>query len=496
VLARLTRDGGTLYLLLAIYFAVNAALRIALSGSLEMEESRLVFLAQWLVPGYGGQAPLAVWMLHGATRLIAADLLAVIALENLLLFLAYAFVGWAAFEVIRNRALAITAVLGMVLLPQVVYEAQRDGGASAAALMAAAFFTGAFFAMLHRGSLFGHLLAGLGIGAGLLANYDFALLLVVTLIATLLEPAFRARLVNWRIIVTMAAAGAVLVLHALWLRDNLAPVVAETVARIPHHAAADRMSQVIEGLFSLAAVLVGFFAPTLLVFWIAFGRRFPESWPASSAWTRLVGRIFLLVLVALIALVVFGRASAIHDRWLLPFFFLTPLYFSLKLDALNQTIANAPRRFGMVAVLVLIAVPAVLAIRVPAAAWTGRYTKINLPYRPAIDAILTAAGHPPSLILAEDAELGGNLRLGARNIPVIVPGRSSFENGRGFDGRRPLLVVWRAGADGETPLPEPLAHLLASEIGAGTGTAEPDSVTLPYFYGRAGDVYRLAYIWL
>jgi 4-amino-4-deoxy-L-arabinose transferase-like glycosyltransferase len=490
------RNGGVLYFLLALYFAVNAALRVALQGSLEMEESRLFFLSQWLAPGYGGQAPLAIWMQHGAVLVLGANVLAVIVLENLLLFLAYAFVGLAAFQVIRNKALAIIAVLGMLLLPQVAYELQRDGGATAAVLMATAFFIATLFIMLHRGSFFAHLLAGLGIGVGLLASYDVALLLVAALLLMLLEPAFRARLLNWRMIVTILVAGVVLAPHALWLRDNVDLMVAENLARIPHHAAADPNSQIIEGLFSLVAALVGFFVPTIIVFWLAFGRRFAESWQASSPWTRLLGRTFVLILLALIALVVFGKASAIHDRWLVPFFFMVPLYFSLKLEALNQTIGNAPNRFGAVAILILLAVPVFLAARVPAALWTGRYTAINLPLLSAIPAILAATKNPPSLVMAEDAELAGNLGLGAKMVAIVTPGQSSHEKGYAFDASHPLLLVWRGGADGQAPIPGPLAELLAFQVEAGAVQPMRETIALPYHFGKAGDAYRLSYAWI
>lgn len=496
MLARLMRDRGTLFFLLAIYFAVHAALRLVLQGSFEMEESRLLFLAQWLAPGYGGQAPLAVWLQHGATRLVGASALAVIVLENLLLFLAYVFVGWAAFQVIRNQALAVIAVLGMALLPQVAYELQRDGGASVTILMATAFFIGTLFAMLDRGSFFAHLLAGLGIGVGLLASYDFLLLLVAALMVILLEPTFRARLANWRIIVTIIVAGAVLAAHALWLRDNLDFVIAQNLERLPQNATADQGSQIIAGLFSLAAAVVGFLVPTVLVFWLAFGRRFHESWQASSPWTRLLGRIFVLVLLALVALIVFGGASAVHDRWLVPFFFALPLYFSLKLDALNQTIGNAPKRFGVIAILILIALPVVLAARVPAAYWTGRYTDINAPSQPAMAAILGSDRHAPSLIFAEDPELAGNIRLGAKEIPVVTPGYSSFEKGYRFDENRPLLIIWRGGADGQAPMPEPLKRLLALQVEAGAVKPVPETIALPYHFGKAGDVYRLSYAWI
>lgn len=361
------RDSKTLYFLLAIYFAVNAALRLVLQDALGMEENRLFFLAQQsLAPGYGGQAPLAVWLQHGVIRLSGANPAAVIVLENLLLFLSYAFVGWTAFLVIRNRALAIIAVLGMLLLPEVVYDLQRDGGASVTALMSASFFLATLFAMLARGSFFGYLLAGLGIGAGILASYDFVLLLVAALIAVVLEPAFRNRLANWRMGVTVLVAGAMLAPHAPWLWDNLDLVARQILERVPHHATADQGSQIIEGLFSLGAALVGFFVPSVLVFWLAFGPRFPESWQASSPWTRMLGVIFVLVLLALVALVVFGGAAAVPGRWLAPFYFMVPLYFSLKLDTLNQTIGNAPDRFGAIAILIMIAMPLALATRAAA----------------------------------------------------------------------------------------------------------------------------------
>lgn len=486
------RDGGALYFLLAVYFAANAALRIALQGSLGMEESRLFFLAQWLATGYGGQAPLAVWMQYGMTRLVGANVLAVIVLENLLLFSAYAFVGWAAFQVIRNRALAIIAVLGMALLPQVVYELQRDGGASAAVLMASAFFIATLFAMLHRGSFLGHLLAGLGIGVGLLASYDFVLLLVAALMVILLEPTFRARLANGRIIVTIIVAGAVLAPHALWLRDNLALVIAKNVARIPHHAGADQTSQIIEGLFSLVAALVGFFVPTVIVYWLAFGRRFPESWQASSPWTRLVSRIFVLILLALIALVVVGGASAIHDRWLVPVFFMVPLYFSLKLDALNQTIGNAPKRFGAIAMMVLVAVPVAIAARVPIAGWTHDYSKIDIPYELVVEDMIGRGQHPPSIIFAEDADLAGNVRLGAKGIPVVTRETALRELGYVFDETHPLLVVWR-GVEGQNRGPAQLVQVLSDQFGVDAKEPTIKFTTFFYRYGEAKEVREFGY---
>lgn len=488
------RDGGVLYLVLGIYFAVNAGLRLLFPGSLELEGSRLLFLAQWLEPGYVGHAPLAVWLQHGAARLAGAGVLAVVVLETVLLFLGYVFVGWAAFSVIRNRALAIIAVLGMLLLPQIVFEMQRDAGATATVFVASAFFIGALFAMLHRGWLLAYAALGIAISAGILSGQNVGLLLVTVLVALLPEKAFRARLVNWRMTVTLLFAGAALAPHLLWLRDNFDAVTAETIGRLLPPVPADRTAQIIEGLFSLAAALIGFVAPTVLVFWASFGRRFQESWQISSPWTRLLGRTFVLALLALILLVVLGSVAAIHDRWLVSVFCLLPLYFSLKLDALNQTIGNAPKRFGAVVLLVMIMVPLALAARVPLVHWTGRYTALNAPHQGVTEAILASIQLPPSLVLAEDAELAGNLRLAIRDIPVVTPAYAPKAKDLAFDSTRPIVVVWRGGSDGETPMPEPLRRLLA-ENGADAERPTAAVVNLLYRFGAEGKVFHLGYAW-
>jgi 4-amino-4-deoxy-L-arabinose transferase-like glycosyltransferase len=491
MLARLMRGGGTLYILLAIYFAVNLALRLFISPVLGPEESRLFFHSQWLFLGYGGQAPLGVWMQYWVTHVLGTGLVSVALVENLLLFASYVFVGCAASIVIRNRSISVIAVLGMLLLPPLVYDLQRDGGASAAALMAAAFFMAGLFAMLQRGTLFAYVLAGLGIGAGFLANYDFALLFVAVLICMLIEPAFRARLWNWRIIFTLVFAGAALAMHLIWMRGNFELVTTETLGRIPHHFGVDRNSQIIEGLFSLAAALVVFFVPVILVFWFAFGRRFQQSLAASSPWTRLLARIFLLVLVAFIALIVFGGASAIDSRWLVPFFFMVPLYFCLKLDALNQTIGNAPSRFGVIAIIVMIAVPMAIATRTLAAFWLQNYSKIDMPYGMSIESIIAFGDHPPSIVFVEDAGLAGDIRLRTNEIPVVTRATSYRERGYQFDATHPLLVVWRGDVDSRRGPPQ-LARELPLQVDLGDMTPRLQFVTLMSRYG-AGDVREFGY---
>jgi hypothetical protein len=232
----------------------------------------------------------------------------------------------------------------------------------------------------------------------------------------------------------------------------------------------------------------------VVVFALVFGRRFVQAMRASSLWTRLVGTIFLAVIALLLVLVLAGEVTLVKDRWLLPYFFILPLYFSLKLDALNQTIGNAPKRFGLIAVMIMMAVPIALVARVVAPQWTGQYGKLNVPYLSAVEAMLSDGATRPALVLAEDLQLAGNIRLAAPDIPVVVPGYEHFEKGVEFDETHPLLVIWRARDLSGNSVPQPMAQLLAKAFAISGAMPEPRDIALPYIYGRAGDSYRFRYV--
>jgi 4-amino-4-deoxy-L-arabinose transferase-like glycosyltransferase len=490
------RDGRVLYAVLGLYFAVHVGLRLALPNSLELDEGQQLFLAQWLAVGYDTQPPFYNWLQYGVVRVLGVNVLALTLLKNVLLFASYLLVGGAAFIAISNRALAIIAVLGMLTLPQVAFEAQRDLTHSVAVLFASSLFVYALFATLERGSLFAYALTGVAVGVGLLAKYNFALLPAAALIGVILEPSFRGRLWNWRIIVAILVAGAIVAPHALWFLDHVDLATGRTLGKLKAGADVDRTGQIIAGMFSLVAAFIGFGTLTVAAYWIAFGRRFTQSWRSSSKWTRLVGVIFVVVVVALVGLILFGGASALKDRWLTPYFFILPLYFSLKLDALNETIGNAPTRFGMIIAVIMIAIPIILIARVAAPHWTGRYGKPNVPYGPALETILAEGAHRPLMVLTEDMQLAGNIRLAAPDVPVVVPGYQDFEKGHRFDETRPLLVVWRDKDNAAAPMPGDLARLLSTQTEGATVQPEPKVITKPYIFGRAGDVYGFGYAWV
>jgi 4-amino-4-deoxy-L-arabinose transferase-like glycosyltransferase len=495
VLAKMMREPLVVYFVLAIYFAVHVSVRLLSPHSLELDEAQQLYFAQWLAPGYDDQPPFYNWLQYGLVQVFGVSLLSLALLKNAMLFCTYLLVGLAGRLTLRNRSLEVIAVLGLLTLPQIAFEAQRDLTHSVAAIFGSALFVACAFWALRHGSMLAYAMTGIATGIAVLSKYNVALMPMMMFIAVLLEPELRGRLMNWRIVLTAIFAAAVLYPHARWFFDNTELATAETVGKLTLASSGDTVDSIVHGLLGLAEALLMSAALTVAVFWIAFGRRFQESWSASSPWSRVLGRTLLLVVLAIALLVVFGGVSTIKARWLMPYFVVFPLYLCLKLDALNQTISNAPKRFGWMVAAILVAIPVTLLARAPMAAYLGSYKKQNVPYAGAISEILASGSDTPSLVLASDTQLSGNIRVSAPDIPVMTTGYGHRLDGETFDSTHPVLLIWRDKGAANAPLPDELRAMLASMSGMEGASIDAAEVAKPYHYGRPGDLYHFRYAW-
>lgn len=497
MIERLARGRGTVYLLLAAYFVLNIVLRLLAPASLELDEGQQLFLAQWLAIGYDTQPPFYNWLQYGVVQLFGSTVLAVSVLKNLMLFSCYLLFGLTASLVIRNRVLAVIATLGLITIPQIGFEAQRDLTHTVAVLFAACMFIHFFIRALQRPNALNYALTGVAVGIGVISKYNFVLLPLAAVIAALPEREFRARLFDPRVLLTIVVAAAVVAPHALWFVDHVGEATSGSIGKMTEGEHSGRLQQIGEGLVSLAGAMAAFVLPTLLFFAIAFGRTLLDAWKAENQWTRLIGRMFLAFIVMLLLLIAVGGADNIKDRWLVPMFFLLPIYLSAKIDASGETFAGAPRRFGTIVLCILVIIPLVLFSRTPILGAMGRYSKQNVPYGPAITAILASGKDRPSVILADDQQMAGNLRLHApEEIPVTVPGYEELEKPYIFDSTHPALVIWRNKGKPDPKLPSDIAAWLEAKPELLGVKPEAKDAALPYHYGRDGDFYHFAYAWI
>ncbi len=492
MIERLARRDGAVYLILAVYFGLNILLRLAGPASLELDEGQQLFFAQWLAPGYDSQPPFYNWIQFGVVQLLGSNILALTLLKNLMLFLSYVLFGLTAGLVLRDRVLAVIATLALVTIPQIGYEAQRDLTHTVAVFFAACMFGYFFFRALGRPSVANYALAGVAIGFGVLSKYNFVLLPLIAALALLPDRDWRRRLFDWRVLIMLTIAAAIVLPHGLWFLGHVSDATNRTLGKLTDGADGRGFAQVAAGFVSLAGAIAAFALPTVVVFLVAFGRALPRSWRAGNEWTRLIGRMFVIALVLLLLIVAVG-ASDIKDRWLVPVFFLLPIYLAAKIEASGEPLGAAPRRFGAIVAAVMVAVPLVLFTRPFLGGRLMEYGKQNVAYGPAIAGMLASAADRPSVILTLDHQLAGNLRLHAKDIPVAVPGYP-FPEDFVFDATHPVLAVWRR-RDGQPTLnpSDGMWTWLNRRAGLAGKPLDARDIAVPYHYGRDGDLYHFGY---
>ncbi|MBY5437946.1 ArnT family glycosyltransferase [Rhizobium leguminosarum] len=485
------RDISWIFVLLAAYFVLQVGVRLATSHSLDLDEAEQAFRSQWLAAGYGPQPPFYNWLQYTVFQFAGVSLTALSIVKNLLLFISYLLYGLTARLVLRDKALVAIATLGLLTIPQMAFEMQRDLTHTVAVFFSASIFFYGFIRSLKQPSLGSYLIAGIGIGFGLLAKYNFAILPAAALLAALSDARLRPRIFDWRLVLTAAVALVIILPHLFWLKDNLDFATARTLEKMTASGHASYFTQVAMGVSSLALATISFAGLTVAVFALVFGKSLRPALAAGSEWTRLLERMMLVFLAGILLLIVFGGAAGIKDRWLVPMLFILPLYFCLKIEAAGVATDRPFRRFIPIVAVIMIGVPATLYGSVAAARFTGHYERLNRPYAGMLDILRRQA--EPAAILAGDSLLAGNLRQDIPGVPVLSVDYPGFNPD--LTSRRPLLLVWLLPQKGGSEaLPPAMARWLQANLGLSAPQASV--IDVPYFYGRGDDRYRFGYAWV
>ncbi|ARM87647.1 PMT family glycosyltransferase protein [Rhizobium sp. CIAT894] len=485
------RDIRWIFALLAAYFLLQVGVRLATSHSLDLDEAEQAFRSQWLAAGYGPQPPFYNWLQYTVFQFAGVSLAALSLVKNLLLFGSYLLYGLTARLILRDKALVAISTLGLLTIPQMAFEMQRDLTHTVAVFFSASIFFYGFIRSLKQPSLASYLIAGIGVGFGLLAKYNFAILPAAALIAALSDARLRPRIFDWRLVLTAALAFVITLPHLFWLKDNLDFATARTLEKMTASGHASYPAQVAMGVSSLALATISFAGLTVAVFAVVFGKGLRPALTSGSQWTRLIERMMLVFLAGVLFLIVFGGAAGIKDRWLVPMLFILPLYFCLKIEAADVATGKAFRRFMVAVAIIMIGVPAALYGSVAAARFTGHYERLNRPYATMLETLRKQA--EPAAILAGDSLLAGNLRQDIPGVPVLSVDYPGFHPN--IADRRPLLLAWLIPPKGGSEaLPPDMAEWLQTNLGA--SAPEALVIDVPYFYQRGDDRYRFGYAWI
>ncbi|OLP61920.1 hypothetical protein BJF93_19605 [Xaviernesmea oryzae] len=488
----LERRPGRIVALIGAYLLVNMAVRLALPASLEMDEAQQALLTQWLSAGYDSQPPLYNWVQYGVSLVAGLTLSSIAAVKAGFLLSLYGFYFLLARESLKDRALTLLTPLGLLTIPHIAWESQRDLTHSVALSAAAVLFLWACVRTLGRPSLVSFVLIGVATGLGMLSKYNFVLLPFSFAVALLSLKDLRGRLFDPRILVSAAVALLVFLPHGLWLWQNAGIAARETLGKLEDDGApVSILADLAGGVLSLGGAALGFCALTVVLFALVLGRRdLVRTTKASAPLAKLFERMMLVFLLILLMTTLITDADSFKERWLSPVLIVLPLYLCLKAEAAGVNGRRLLARFLPIIGVIVVLVPAILFLRVSLAGWTGKYNKQNVPY-PTLSRMLAEAvpQAPDTVIIGSDRQLAGNLRFSFQRADVITLDYEAFEQAALDDPNRPLLFVWR----GDKPMTKSLRQVLESHQHDRQPTTQAGIISLNYLYGRPSDRVTFSY---
>jgi 4-amino-4-deoxy-L-arabinose transferase-like glycosyltransferase len=394
------------------YFSLNALLLGSVTPTAEWDHAEQLILSQFPALGYNGQPPLYTWLVQGLFAVTGPSLSALLALKAALLTLLVAGVALAARELGLTPAQQWVAALGLALMPQLVWEDQRNFTHTVLAVAVAAWTLVVFLRLRWRADWWGYVALGALFGVGALGKYNYGMFVVALLVAALSLPDWRRRLLSLRFGVSVVVATSLLAPHALWVLGNRA-AAGEGFRKLQMQTGVGW-----ETLLDLGAGLAAGLLPLLLLS-LLVRRRVGSAGGEVVPGCRLLRRTLLVALLVAVALIIASGARDIKEHWLQPLVF----YVTLLVACWADPDGRGLRVFVGIAAAALLGV----SIALPGQAlWAdpARPSRLNAPYAD-IAARIRQQIPPPALVLADKDPLAGNLRL-AFPTAVVMSERSFF----------------------------------------------------------------------
>lgn len=423
------------------YYLLHAFLRIATGGSLQLDEAETLLLTQEWRWGYGSQGPLYTWLQKLVFLPFGPGLVGIALLKNFLLFLTPFFIHRAGREVLRDERLAKLAAVSLLFIPHFSWESQRDQSHLVLATACAAALWWIHLRLLQSRGTRWYVAFGLVVGAGVMAKYNFLVVPIGMVAASLFSTEGRRVWGNRRALLAPLMTIAITAPHLAWMFGNLEILTSQSHKLEAGDASALRgIGELFKGIseFLVMPVIYG-----AVLFWLKPVRTTTPARRELAAWTGWT----LVATLVITALVVIGFGiSNLKSRWFQPLFIILPVpvifVWRHRLDE------GRIRGFLIAALVAAMVILTGIHGRNFGGRWTGQSSNVNIAFEELSSAI-RGRGFEGGIILCEDLRLAGNLRRQFPTTPVVVPTLENFVT----DWKQPTLVVWDA-TKRETPREE------------------------------------------
>lgn len=446
------------------YVVIHAGFRLLASSTLGEDDTLDQILVQELRLGYEArQPPLYDWLLYAVQQVTGPRLVAFLAIKYAALVATAVMLYLAAYRILADRLWAVLTVESLALIYQIAWRYHEGFTHEVLAMTAVAATLLAFLRIYDHGRWRDYLLYGLIAGVGLNTEPNFAVYQLCLWGAAALQPAIRARIRPWRLLVAIMIAAAMAAPFLIWLTSD--PVHWGELWRASARGwLKDRLIGVKDGargplmyLLPLIAILPAVFPGFIRTAWNDIRSLVGRQHDAAPDLERFVLSTMLLGIVLSIAGgLVFGIGGyAMHV--------LMPLYVTsvVWLIGVARRSPRGAERQGLFACLALaIAVIALVARLANMFVYDPVCGKCRwgIPYAGLAEALRQHDVGSGATFLMSDNELAGNLRQHFPGATFVLVGPRSFKP-RGIDlGNRDLTIVWEPQSKRAAFADEALAH--------------------------------------
>lgn len=434
---------------LSLYLFLRALIpSILFEGATPDISSEILFTQEWRL-GYGfANPPLHTWLLKLAQLAVGTSPATAYFLKAAFLWILAAVLLVAGRAIGLSPAMAGLAALSIVGMRYAAFDGLQNLTHSILVLPLCVLAVLGFIRLDRNGNLSSYLLLGVIAGLGLLAKYNFGLLMLGLIAAALFDPGLRARVLNWRFALAVLVAGAIYAPHGLWQLDNLQNIGRLTEGRfVPGEDEKNLWTLLGIGTsVPLNAVATTLPFSALLLVSAPSVLRATQNQDDLARWRRLIARGLLAAVGILFAAALVLVTTNIRMRY---FVFLIPV--PLYLLARAQAAGISPRgliRCTALLLLVAVGVPIVQLGEFAFSDVTAERSASRLPVSRIADR-LRAAGFSQGTLIAEAEilDLAGNLVPHFPDARLISPRRPEFvPTANGEHGA--CMLVWELGATG------------------------------------------------
>ncbi|WP_051013951.1 glycosyltransferase family 39 protein [Pararhodospirillum photometricum] len=344
-----------------VLLATGLVFGVVFTG-LPRDELESVFWSQTLALGYDPQQPpLHNWLAQGALALFGLGPGSFALIRVLGLGATFLLVWLAARAMARGATLpAGLAVLGLLCSTLFGITAFLNLTHSLVLVAAFAFllFVLTRFDTPEEGRISPYLLLGIALGGGTLAKYTFVIFAAALLLAAMTHPRLRERLLDFRVVLTLAVAGVIVLPHGLWVLAAERTILDDVPGLVQTHAVslAGRLWDLLRTgwLDPVAGVALPLLLLGLLVPGVRPGRlpRAGGEDEETCAHWRILLLVYVGLALALVSIVtLIAGGGRLREHYLMPVALVLPVWAALRVAAARPGPRSLDRAAGALMIL-------------------------------------------------------------------------------------------------------------------------------------------------